>query len=507
MKQHEPLNFIRQKLIFLPKSSDPPLTGQPVGKFLAPYQERIIRAAFKHDGTPNKSIVMAYSRKWGKSILTSWCINYLLECKEGMNALTAASTFSQSSHIFQQVADQILHNPKAFKCRYKITKERIENLDNGNSLGRIYSNASANKGQVKVGFFVFDQIEGAKDRSNYDSIQTGMMLQAQKPHIFLLSNVPEEPSHWSLDFIKSKRKDSDFTFFEHAADMKRPWDTELALKQANPLYDLYARAPKANKHLKGFINNVRHQRDIAKKNPSEAITFRRDTLGQKFSQKDFKWVLSSDLRVKPLKEALNWKYRAIVGIDLAESRDFCAAAICLFNRENKQVCVHPMLYVAGIGWRTRTQQKQFRQWSREGHIVLQEDRQALNPQAFLQDIDSFLREHKIRPAQFVFDRGLASATLVDGYNNASLFAMTAYQMTAALRHIQARAAEHELFLTSDNPAAKWMFDCAKASGKSKGYTLLDRDTIRESIDLPQAVCLSAKWHLDNPLRGYTYMTG
>ena len=62
MKQHEPLEFIKNRLIFLPLSG-PKLAGQKVGKFILPFQEKIIRAALNEKGEPNKNIFMGFSRK------------------------------------------------------------------------------------------------------------------------------------------------------------------------------------------------------------------------------------------------------------------------------------------------------------------------------------------------------------------------------------------------------------------------------------------------------------
>jgi len=506
---HKALDFIEQKLKFLPISG-PPMSGQPIGKFIAPHQKAIIRAAFNSDGTPNKSLVLCWSRKWGKSMISSWILSFLLETKEGWRGLTAASTFSQSAHIFDLVAAQIKFNLN-LESKYKVSRERIVNLTKDNHLSRIYSEASSNLGNIGIKTLVFDQIESAKDRANFDSIQTGMLMGNQKPQVIINCNVPVTQSHWSTGFVEIKRKDKEFKFFEYAADMEKDWATEEAKQEANPFYPLYKKSPEKYKHLKVFVANVDKQEAEAKKNSEEAISYRRYILGQRISQSDYQWIRSEDLRIMPLDKVLKWKNsRCVIGLDLSLTIDFSAAAVCWFSEDDRgveRVAVHPILHVANnLSWRRKNQQRQFREWANSGHIVIQE-RKALNPRQFLDDMDSFILKNKIYVSQFVWDRGLATAQLVEQYPRSTLVHSTAYQVSAGIRYLEGRAKEGQLFLTSKNPCALWMHDSAICSAKSKGYTLLTKANHRAGIDLCQSEILATKWQLENPEMGYTYMSG
>ena len=507
---HKALAFIEQKLKFLPISG-PPMSGQPIGKFIVPHQKAIIRAAFHSDGAPNKSLVLCWSRKWGKSMIASWILSYLLETKSGWRGLTAASTFSQSAHIFDLVAAQIKFNP-ILESKYKVSRERIVNLTKDNHLSRIYSEASSNLGNIGIKTLVFDQIESAKDRANFDSIQTGMLMGNQKPQVIINCNVPVTQSHWSVAFVDIRRKDKDFQFFEFAADMEKDWATEEAKQEANPFYSLYKKSPKKHPHLKVFVANVDKQEAEAKKNPEDAISYRRYILGQRISQSDYQWIRSEDLRIMPLEKVFKWKNsRCVVGLDLSLTSDFSAAAVCWFGKDKDdqpRVAIYPILHIAdSLEWRRKTQQKAFRDWDQNGHIEIQTGRKALNPKQFLQALDWFLQKNKIYVSQFCWDRGLSTAELVDDYPKSTLYHTTAYQVSAGLRWLEGRSKENQLFITSDNPAVKWQFDCGIASEKSKGYCLLTRVSSRQSIDLCQAAILATKWNLENPERGYTYMSG
>ena len=504
MQRHEPLEFIK-KLIFLPISG-PLLSGKRVGKYLAPFQQKIIKEAYKADGSPRQNLVLCWSRKWGKSMIASWFLNYLLENKEGWRGIVGASTFDQSEHLFSLVANQVENN-EDLSGDYKVQKERIVNKKNGAMLSRVYSNASANLGNIGLQTIIMDQVESMKSRENYDVLQTGMMLSGTKPHIFFLVNSPNFPSHWSIEFIESRRKEKRFTFFEYAADKNKPWATEEAKCEANPFYALYSKAPRKYKHLKSLAENVNEQEVIAKGNLAEQLAFRRYTLGQRISAKAYQWVRGEDLKVKPIEEVLKWKnVRCVVGIDLALTHDFCSAVFVFFEKGTNKVAVHPILHIANTKWRERPQQVLFKQWDHAGHIVIQ-NRDAISKDQFLGAVSDFEKEHDLFISMFVWDRGLSAASWTESYSRSTLVSGTAFQLAGAIRHIEARAAEKNLFMTSENPCLRWQFDCAITSEKSKGYCLLTRASNKESIDACQATVLATKWHIENPYRGGTYMTG
>ena len=506
---HKVLDFIAQKLKFLPISG-PELAGQKVGKFLVPFQKQIIREAYKANGDPKQNLVMCWMRKTGKSMIASWFLNYLLENRPGWKGIIGASTFDQSSHIFNLVAGQVKHNPE-LEGDYKVNKETIINRKNDAELSRIYSNSGANLGQIGLQTIVLDQVESMKDRSNYDALQTGMLMQGIKPHIFFLANVPQRMSHWSIPFIDQRRKEKGFSFFEYACPSNIDWATEKA-KCSNPFYALYKKNPKKYPHLRGFAQNLDEAERLAKESAEEAISYRRYILGQKISQSEYQWIRSQDLRVMSLEKVLKWKKsRCVVGIDLSLTQDFSAAAVCFFGKDKHgqdQAAIYPILHIANnLEWRRKTQQKIFKEWGQQGHIEIQTSRKALNPKHFLKALDCFLQKHGIFVSQFCWDRGLSSAELTDSYTRSTLYHSTAYQVSAGLRWLEGRSKENQLFITSKNPCVKWQFDCGVASEKSKGYTLLTRQTHRDSIDICQAAILATKWHLENPRRGYTYMSG
>ena len=506
---HKPLDFIAQKLKFLPISG-PELAGQKVGKFLAPFQKQIIKTAYKANGEPRQNLVLCWMRKFGKSMIASWFLNYLLETKEGWRGVVGASTFDQSGHIFNLVRSQIENNPE-LKGKYQLNKESIRNKSNYAELSRIYSNSSANLGNIGLQTIVMDQVESMKDRSNYDALQTGMLMQGVKPHVFFLANVPQSMSHWSIPFIDQRRKDKDYSFFEYAVPARMEWASEKA-KRCNPFYDLFKSNPKKYPHLQGFTRNMDAAEREAKQSAEEAISYRRYILGQKISQSEYQWIRSQDLRVMSLEKVLKWKKsRCIVGLDLSLTQDFSAAAVCWFGKDNNgqdRVALYPILHIAdNLDWRRKNQQKTFREWDHNGHIEIQTGRKALNPKHFLQALDWFLQKNKIYVSHYCWDSGLSTAELVDNYPKSSLITTTARQVSAGLRWLEGRSKENQLFITSNNPAVKWQFDCGIASEKSKGYTLLTRQTFRESIDICQAAILATKWHLENPERGYTYISG
>lgn len=503
MRPHKVLDFIKERCFFLPDSSDPPLTGEPVGKYIAGFQERIIRDAYNPQGEAKKSLVMLSSRKWGKTMISSWLATYCLCEKKGWRGLCSAATYDQSQHLYQLIEKQIKLSPKIDESKFKITKEKIINLENDNELGRIYSEAGTNLGFVKIQSFFVDQLESWNNKSNLVSIESGMLMMRHRPQLIIAANVPLQPSHWSTTYLDRLRKDRDYSFIEYSAPLKERWDTEKAKRAANPFYALYKKNPKRYSHLAGFARNLNKKEAVAKQDTDESVDYRRMTLGQRISQKAYQWIRSEDIKTISLKEVLSWGSRITIGLDLSETTDFSAASVTFFNKKSDKIAFYPILHLAeNMAWRQRHQQRQFRRWAAQGFITLQPGRKAVNVLDFLDSVDSFIMKNKLRVEQFVWDRGLVSGSLTDRYPKSTLVASTGYQMGGAIRRAEGRAKQGELFIIGENPCVRWQFDNAICSSTSKGYTILTRGSERESIDICQSLALSIKWERENPEKNY-----
>lgn len=500
-KPHKPLLFIEKRLVWLPNAPSAVMAGKPIGKYLQPWQRKVIKTALDEDGSPRQSIFLGWARKLGKSSLFSWLISYFLSEKEGWSGVTMASVFAQSAHIYDSVRAQIENNPR-LKDSYKCTKERIVNEDKGNSLFRVYNKASSNLGMIGIRFCAQDQIESMQTRSNIDAVSTGTLMSDTAPFYMLASNAPEHLSHWSLQYLKEKKADPRYKFFEYAAPLKIRWDTEEAKKAANPFYKAVKLFPKKNRHLKALVSNINAEEAAALKSAEDAISYRRYILGQLISASAYKWIESSLLKVMPLREARRAE-RAILSFDLSLTRDFCAAALCFFKGE--QIIIQPFLTLPNIEWRRRKQQYQMRRWAELGHIRIQ-DRETISREQFMQPIRAAIKGVKL--AAHVWDRGLYSAEWSAEFpGKPVLMRGTPMNLTPGVRWLEAKARQGELFITEDNPAVKAQFDSAIASAKSKGYVNLDRASHHESIETALCAVQAAAWHLENKARRFALLSG
>lgn len=494
MQPHKPLQWICDNLIFLPVSG-PKLKGQPIGRYLLPFQEKIITSALKPDGTPNKNIFLGWSRKIAKSTLFSWIFNYFLEEMEGFNLVTMASTFSQSNIIYGQVGDQIRLNEKINSKDYKITNlEGLRNNEKHNNLYKIFSKSTSNLGMLAVSSVIGDEIGAMQSRENLNSIMSGLAMAQTKPLLLFASNRPELPSHWSTEYLKTLKSDPEWAFFDYSAPMKADIYSDKAKCQANPFYKEYKETK--NPLLKGVADFVDKEAERAKKSSENLVVYRRFQLGQPVSIKSYQWVDVSDIKTAPESILEDKKLRAILAFDLALSRDFCCCMLCLFNEDTEDIYLYPFLHIANLSDRIPSQKTLFSQWDTQKYITIQNEK-AIDKSLFVSDVKKFLKEKKIIPEAYVWDRNLSTGWTEEFGSDPILYKGTAREISHSIRFVEARSKEGKLHFVGENPCLKWMFDCVVASEKSKSYLLLNRATTRQSIDGAVATVLGMKYFIEN----------
>lgn len=500
MTPHKPLDFISE-LIFLPVSG-PELAGKKVGKYILPFQKKIIKTAMDHNGNPKKNIFMGLARKIGKSMLFSWILNYFLEEKKGFNSVVMASTFSQSNIIAGLVGEQIKFNPNINAKDYKIVREYIENQSLSNKLSKVFSKASSNLGMLNVSCVAADECGAMQSRENLNSILSGMALAQSKPLLMFASNPPESETHWSNDYLDNLRKKKNWKFFDFVADLKLDPYSKEAKMQANPFYANHEKTKNlVFKNVKSYIDQEAEDARLSEEN---LLNYRRMQLGQKLSVKAYAWVSASDLQTAPLSVLKNKNLRAIMGFDLALSRDFCAGCLALFNDDTEEVFAYPFLHLANVADRSPKQKTQFRSWASAGYITLQ-NKPSIDKTFFVSDIKDFLKKHKIMPEAYAWDRNLSIGFTEDFTADPILHKTTGFELGHAIRWIEARAKDKKIYIIGDkkNPCVHWMFDCAVCSPTSKGNVILNRASAkRESKDFCDALVMTVKYFLHNRKKSF-----
>ena len=496
---HEPLNWIKENLIFLPVSG-PDLKGKLVGDHILPFQEDIIRSALNPDGSINKNIFMGYSRKIGKSLIFSWIFNYLLENREGLALVNMASTFSQSNIIYSLISSQIVLNPRINAKHYKIRNEDLENTERQNHLYKVFSKAASNLGMLNVSGLIADEVGAMQSRENINSIMSGLALsQGGKPLLLFSSNPPEQVTHWSADYLKTLVTDPDWAFYDFSAPLKVDIYSEEAKCLANPFFKNYVETK--NPLLKSVYDFVNKESERAKKSSENLVVYRRFQLGQRISSLNYQWVDVNDIKIADKSVLENKKLRVIVAFDLALSKDFCACVVCLFNESTEEIYLYPFLHLANTDLRRPGQKTTFENWEKQGFITIQ-NRPAIDKSVFCADIKTFLKEHKLSVEKFVWDRNLATGWTEEFSSDPELLAGTARELSHSIRFIEARSKEGKVYFIGENPCLKKMFNDAICSQKSKGYTLLDRGSAWDSIDGAVCAVLGTKYFIDHRHKGF-----
>ena len=490
---HKSLQWICDNLIFLPVSG-PKLAGQPIGRYILPFQEKIITTALNPDGTPNKNIFLGYSRKISKSMMFSWLYNFLMENEEGFSLITMASTFSQSDIIYRLIWDQVRLNKKIDEKQYRKTLEQLENKERGNILQKVFSEASSNLGFVNISALIADEVGAMKSRENLNSIMSGLALAQTKPLILFSSNRPERPSHWSIEFLKTLRKNPKWAFFDYSANMKLDPYSEQAKCEANPFYAEYVKTK--NPLLKGVKEFVDEEGKNAKTSSENLVVYRRFQLGQPVSAKAYQWVDVKDIKIAPESVFENKSLRPILAFDLALSRDFCACVLCLFDEKTQGIYLYPFLHIANLSDRRPSQKKMFEDWNSQGYITIQNE-DAISKSLFIADIKKFLKEKKISFEKCIWDRNLSQGWTQEFSSDPVLLKGTAAELAHSIRFVEARSKEGKLHFIGKNPCLSWMFDNAICSQRSKGYTLLDRGSSFDSIDGAVCCVLATKYFIEH----------
>ena len=483
-----PVKWIEDNLIFTAVSC-PALKGKTLKGHLLPFQRDVLKSAL----IDKKNIFMGFSRKISKSMLYSWIFVYYLENSEGMALVNMASTFGQSNIVFRLIEDQIVCNPRISEKDYKIRREWLENTKRHNRLDKIFSKASSNLGMLNVSGVIADELGAMQSRANLDTILSGMSMAQDRPRLYFATNPPELLSHWSIEYVRSLKDDKDWKFYNFSAPLKGDVFSEKAKCAANPFYAHYkkTKAPL----FKSTADFIDKEAEKAKKSGENLLSYKRLQLGQTISSKGYEWVSPADIQIAPLSILKNKKLRAVLGFDLALSRDFCSCVLCLFDEKTEDIYCRPFLHLANLSNRIPTQRVIFERWGAQGFITIQ-NRASISRALFVSDIKSVLSEHKIKIEASVWDRNLSEGWR-DEFQPEVLCKGTGAELTHAIRFIEARSKDKKLHFIGENPALLTMFESAYCSPKSKSFVLLDRQDTTFSIDGAVCCVLATKFFVEN----------
>ena len=488
-----PIEYI-ENLKFLPSAG--PIRGRKVGPLLLPFQKQILSAAL----IDKKNVFIGHSRKISKTLCFGWIAQALMDTKEGQTIICAASTAEQADLVFNVVRRQIETNKKIPEGRYNISRDRIQNKKTHSIIHRLHSKAMSALG-LGPDTIICDEL-GAWPNGELMHILTSGMGMSEAPLILTASNPAPNEVHWSVEWVKALKHDSDWKVFDYGADYKADPFDEKAWGQGNPFLKHYFKNKEKYKIFKPLYDFFQKEAEKAKKSGELLTSFRRYLLGQKIAENASPWILSEDIKgcdEAPLK---NKEARWIFGFDLAYSRDFCCGALVGFYDD--KIYIFPIMHLANTNQRRGTQAKILEGWDREGFIKIQ-NRPEISRDFFIDDCKNLLNENKITPDYFVFDRSLSEGWHQELTNKAILMRGTPFELTNAIRYLEGKSKANKIFIYKRNPALLWMTDNCIVNQRAKGYCILNRSNWRASIDGAVAFTLATAQHLKEPSKPAFFM--
>ena len=230
-----PVKWIEENLVFPPIISSELIAGDKVGKHIIPFQRQILKQALVN----NKNIFIGFSRQISKSSLFAWIIVYLLENRL-IQGVAMGPTYGQGDVVFKAVKKQIQFS-EDLNDKYKIRADYIENKESGSLVKKIYNSPSANLGNMAIGFVVIDELCSYSPlaKENLLTILGGLGMSGQQPLQLYATNPPTDPLHWSLDYIKGLKTDSNTAFFDFSAPAQDDIYSEETWSKANPFIAHY----------------------------------------------------------------------------------------------------------------------------------------------------------------------------------------------------------------------------------------------------------------------------
>ena len=313
--------------------------GQPF--LLEPFQKKIVRDLFgwKYRETNLRRFRTAYiclPRKNGKSTLISAIALYML-CADGepsAECYVAAGDRQQANIIFD-VASSMVRSDSQLNNNLKVFKSSVIHEKSNSAFKAISAEASSKFG-YNASFVCMDEFFVQKDAQLWDALVTSVGSRRQPLSIaittagFNRESICFKTEEYGRKVSEGVIEDSSFYYVKFACPMDVDWDSEEALRLANPALE------------SGVVklDYLKREQEKAVKMPSYENTFRMLHLNQWMSSaskwlSDVQWMECNfeEVTLEQFKGQRVW-----AGLDLASVRDFS----CLFllaEIDEKLVCL------------------------------------------------------------------------------------------------------------------------------------------------------------------------
>lgn len=313
--------------------------GQPF--LLEPFQKKIVRDLFgwKYRETNLRRFRTAYiclPRKNGKSTLISAIALYML-CADGepsAECYVAAGDRQQAGIIFD-VASSMVRSDSQLNNNLKVFKSSVIHEKSNSAFKAISAEASSKFG-YNASFVCMDEFFVQKDAQLWDALTTSVGARRQPLTIAITTagynreSICFKTEEYGRKVSEGVIEDSSFYYVKFACPIDIEWDSEEALRLANPALE------------SGVVklDYLKREQEKAVKMPSYENTFRMLHLNQWMSSAS-KWLSDVQWMECNFEEVTLDQFkgqRVWCGLDLASVRDV-SCLVLLAEIDEKLVCL------------------------------------------------------------------------------------------------------------------------------------------------------------------------
>ena len=313
--------------------------GQPF--ILEPFQEKIVRDLFgwKYKETNLRRFRTAYiclPRKNGKSTLISAIALYmLLADKEPSAECYVAAGDRQQANIIFEVASSMVRADVQLNDNLRVFKNSIIHEKSNSAFKAISAEASSKFG-YNASFICMDEFFVQKDSQLWDALTTSVGSRRQPLTIAITTagynreSICFKTEEYGRKVSEGIIKDDSFYYVKYDCPLDVKWDTEEALRLANPALE------------SGVVklDYLKREQEKAIKMPSYENTFRmlhlnqwRTTHSKWLSDKQWTACNFGEVKLEDLRGLPVW-----AGLDLASVRDV-SCLVLLTMIDEKYVCL------------------------------------------------------------------------------------------------------------------------------------------------------------------------
>ena len=491
-----PIKWIENNLIFPPVISSELIAGHKVGDHIIPFQRKVLRQALEN----RKDIFIGYSRQISKSSLFAWIVLYLME-NHALQGVTIGPTYGQGDVVFKAIKKQIQFS-EVLSGNYKLRADYIEHKTTGSLVKKIYNSPSANLGNMAIAFVVIDELCSYSPlaKENLMTILGGLGMGGQKPLLLYATNPPVDPTHWSLDYIKTLIADKNTAYFDFSSSIKADIYDPKTWAKANPFIKYYLKTK--DPVYKWTYDFYTSKALLAKESKEAELDFRRQLLGQRVATDAFKFADIERIQLADDSIYTDKSLRWCLGIDPAWKFNFCAVSLIGFSEITETLFIKHFLFLANTEARRPSQKIQFLEWHKRGFIKLF-NTATVPREPVIKEIKDFIADKGLKIEKVIVDPGQAKQwDFEKEFSQLEYVYNSPRHMTGAIRYLEKIIHDRKCFFIGQNPCALIQYDSAIVSVKSQDYCSIDKASEWASVDSVIASALATKHLSETKKKNY-----